>query len=51
MTRPTMYGTVEFYSDMFGDLLADVQSDDPSTTENIIQGFLSSTRLMVRVSR
>ena len=39
MMRPTMYGTVEFYEDMFSDLLADVQSDEPATTENIIQGF------------
>ena len=37
--RPTQYGSVEFYTDMFGDLLADVQSDDPATTENIIKGF------------
>jgi hypothetical protein len=36
------YGTVEFYEDMFSDLLADVQSDDPTTTENIIQGFYRS---------
>ena len=34
-----MYGTVEFYTDHFSDLLADVQGDDPTTTENIIQGF------------
>jgi hypothetical protein len=37
--RPTTYGTVEFYVTQFSDLLADVQSDDPTTTENIIQGF------------
>jgi hypothetical protein len=37
--RPIKYSTVEFYADMFGDLLADVQSDDPTTTENLIQGF------------
>jgi hypothetical protein len=36
------YGTPEFYEDMFSDLLADVQSDDPITTENIIQGFYRS---------
>ncbi len=40
--RPTQYGTVEFYEDMFGDLLADVQADDPTTTENIIQGLYRS---------
>ena len=37
--RPTQYGTVEFYTDQFSDLLADVQSDDSTTTENIIKGF------------
>lgn len=37
--RPTQYGSVEFYSNMFGELLCDVQSDEPATTENIIQGF------------
>jgi hypothetical protein len=37
--RPTQYGTAEFYEDMFSDLLADVDSDRPGTTENIVQGF------------
>lgn len=37
--RPTQYGTAEFYEDMFNDLLADVDSDRPDTTENLIQGF------------
>jgi len=37
--RPTQYGTAEFYEDMFSDLLADVDSDRPDTTENLIQGF------------
>jgi len=37
--RSTQYGTVEFYTDMFGDLLADVHADEPATTENIIKGF------------
>ncbi len=37
--RPTQYGTVEFYENMFSDLLADVDSDRPDTTENLIQGF------------
>lgn len=37
--RPTQYGSVEFYSNMFGELLCDVQSEEPATTENIIQGF------------
>jgi hypothetical protein len=34
------YGTAEFYADQFGDLLADVDADDPQTTaENLIEGF------------
>lgn len=37
--RPTQYGTAESYEDMFSDLLADVDSDRPDTTENLIQGF------------
>ncbi len=37
--RPTMYGSVEFFADGFGDLLADVDSANPATTENIIKGF------------
>ena len=37
--RPTQYGTAEFYEGMFSDLLADVDSDRPDTTENLIQGF------------
>jgi hypothetical protein len=37
--RPTQYGSVEYYEDMFSDLLADVDSEDSTTTENIVQGF------------
>lgn len=37
--RPTEYGTTEYYENMFSDLLADVDSDSPDTTENIVQGF------------
>jgi hypothetical protein len=37
--RSTQYGSVESYEDMFSDLLADVDSEDSATTENIIQGF------------
>ena len=37
--RPTMYGSVEFFTDGFSDYLADVDSTNPATTENIIQGF------------
>ena len=37
--RPTQYGSVEFFADGFGDLLTDVDSANPATTENLIQGF------------
>ena len=33
------YGTVQFYADMFGDILADVQYDNPVSGDNIIAGF------------
>ena len=36
------YGSVEFYSEQFADLLADVDSDEPDTVDNIIRGFLTS---------
>ena len=36
------YGTADFYAEQFGDLLADVQADDPQTTENLIEGFYRS---------
>ena len=33
------YGTPEFYTEHFSDLLADVDSEDPATTDSIIKGF------------
>ena len=36
------YGTPEFYTEHFSDLLADVDSEDPATTDSIIQGFLTA---------
>ena len=33
------YGTADFYADMFGDLLADVDAASPDTTKNLIEGF------------
>ena len=33
------YGTADFYAEMFGDLLADVDAKDPDTTKNLIEGF------------
>ena len=37
-SRPE-YGTVEFYADLFADILADVQYDRPEITDNLIEGF------------
>lgn len=34
------YGTVEFYAEQFADILADVQSDEPVTGNNIVEGFI-----------
>jgi hypothetical protein len=33
------YGTVEFYAEVFGDCLADVDAKDLEVTNNIIEGF------------
>jgi hypothetical protein len=33
------YGSTAFYKEMFSDILADVQSDEPQTSENILKGF------------
>jgi hypothetical protein len=33
------YGTSDFYAEMFGDLLADVEAKNPDTTKNLIEGF------------
>ena len=39
MTR-TPYGTVEFYSEMFSDILADVDLETaPNSPDNILKGF------------
>lgn len=37
-SRPE-YGTVEFYTDQFADLLADIQYDRPDITDNLVEGF------------
>ena len=37
--RPTQYGSVEFYTDAFSDILADVDSETPNITENLVTGF------------
>ena len=33
------YGTVEFYSNQFADIIADVQHDSPQTSDNLVEGF------------
>ena len=33
------YGTADFYAEQFGDLLADVDAQNPDTTKNLIEGF------------
>jgi hypothetical protein len=33
------YGTVEFYSKQFADIIADVQHDSPQISDNLIEGF------------
>ena len=36
----TPYGTVEFYSEMFSDILADVDLESsPTSADNILKGF------------
>ncbi len=37
--RPTQYGSVEYYADGFSEFLADVDSENPATAENLIKGF------------
>ena len=39
MTEQNNYGSVQFYTDMFADILADVQYDNPVYGDNIIAGF------------
>ena len=36
------YGTVEYYAEMFGDILADVDSERPEYAESILQGFVQA---------
>ena len=33
------YGTPEYYAELFADILADLDKDQPSTTDAIIRGF------------
>jgi hypothetical protein len=33
------YGTPEFYAEHFSDMIADVDSEDPATIDNILEWF------------
>ena len=33
------YGTPEYYADLFADVLADVDGENPATIDNIMSGF------------
>ena len=35
----TEYGTVKYYADLFGDIIADIQHDRPHEGDNLIAGF------------
>jgi hypothetical protein len=34
------YGTPDYYAELFGDILADVDYENPEYAENIVKGFL-----------
>ena len=34
------YGTTEYYAHLFGDIIADIQSDSPEFSDNLVSGFL-----------
>jgi hypothetical protein len=40
--RPTMYGTAEYYADLFSDILADVDSEQPVYADAIVEGFIKA---------
>ena len=40
--RPTQYGTPEYYADLFGDILADVDSTQPAYANAIVEGFIKA---------
>ena len=44
MIDPNNYGSVQFYTDMFADVLADIQSDKPIYGDNIIAGFKAALK-------
>lgn len=38
------YGTVEYYSEMFSDVLADANADKPEVGTNLVLGFLGALK-------
>jgi hypothetical protein len=34
------YGTPEYYKEGFSDYLSDIESDNPATIDNLVEGFL-----------
>ena len=40
--RPTQYGSVEYYADLFGDILADVDNAQPAYADAIVEGFITA---------
>ena len=36
------YGTLEFYSEQFSDILADVDATSPDVADNILNGFITA---------
>ena len=44
MTEQNNFGSVQYYTDMFADLLADVQHDKPVCGNNIIAGFKAALK-------
>ena len=44
MIESNNYGSVQFYTDMFADILADTQHDNPDYGDNIIAGFKAALK-------
>ena len=42
MTDKSEYGTVEFYKNLFSDILGDIGDDGPDPSANIIEAFIMS---------
>ena len=39
MIEHVEYGTVKFYAQQFADIIADVQHDSPTISDNLVAGF------------